>query len=143
MARLIVLPVLTRSQWLLTPTVSVNGLSCRRWSPATSGPPGPSMAIFSATDGPPGPSMAAIDGPPLPQMVPPRKSFACAVDTSPYIPRHSKASSQTSYCRKSDLQYISNNLANSKICTVVAAGNIVSSIHNISMFQLLARFFQF
>ena len=45
-------------------------LSRRRWSPATSGPPGPSMAIFFAVDGPPGPIMAATDGPPLLQVVP-------------------------------------------------------------------------
>ena len=32
-------------------------------SPATTGPPGPSMADFVAIDGPPGPTMAAMDGP--------------------------------------------------------------------------------
>ena len=37
-------------------------LSRRKWSPATTGPPGPSMAIFVAIDGPPGPTMAAMDG---------------------------------------------------------------------------------
>ena len=40
-----------------------NGLSCRSWSPTTTGPPGPSVANYVAVNGPPGPSMAAIDGP--------------------------------------------------------------------------------
>ena len=39
------------------------GLSRRSWSPATTGPPGPSAANYVAVDGPPGPSMAAMDGP--------------------------------------------------------------------------------
>ena len=38
-------------------------LSRRSWSPATTGPPGPSAANYVAIDGPPGPSMAAMDGP--------------------------------------------------------------------------------
>ena len=38
-------------------------LSRRSWSPATTGPPGPSAASYVAIDGPPGPSMAAMDGP--------------------------------------------------------------------------------
>ena len=38
-------------------------LSRRSWSPATTGPPGPSAANYAAVDGPPGPSMAAMDGP--------------------------------------------------------------------------------
>ena len=38
-------------------------LSRRSWSPATTGPPGPSAANYVAVDGPPGPSMAAMDGP--------------------------------------------------------------------------------
>ena len=46
-------------------------LSRRSWSPAASGPPGLSTAIFVAVDGPPRPIMAATDGPPLPQVVPP------------------------------------------------------------------------
>ena len=41
----------------------VSGLSRRSWSPATTGPPGPSAANYVAVDGPPGPSMAAMDGP--------------------------------------------------------------------------------
>ena len=41
----------------------VCGLSRRSWSPATTGPPGPSAASYVAVDGPPGPSMAAMDGP--------------------------------------------------------------------------------
>ena len=47
-------------------------LSRRSWSPATTGPPGPSAANYVAVDGPPGPSMAAAwmvrsaaSGPPL------------------------------------------------------------------------------
>ena len=43
--------------------VRVQDLSRRKWSPATTGPPGPSMADFVAIDGPPGPTMAAVDGP--------------------------------------------------------------------------------
>ena len=39
-------------------------LSRRKWSPATTGPAGPSMADLVAIDGPAGPSMAAMDGPP-------------------------------------------------------------------------------
>ena len=39
------------------------GLSRRSWSPATTGPPGPSAANYVAVDDPPGPSMAAMDGP--------------------------------------------------------------------------------
>ena len=39
------------------------GLSCCSWSPATTGPPGPSEANYVAVDGPPGPSMSAMDGP--------------------------------------------------------------------------------
>ena len=39
------------------------GLSHRSWSPATTGPPGPSAANYVAVDDPPGPSMAAMDGP--------------------------------------------------------------------------------
>ena len=39
------------------------GLSRRSWSPATTGPPGPSVANYVTVDGPPGPSMAAMDGP--------------------------------------------------------------------------------
>ena len=35
-------------------------LSHRSWSPATTGPPGPSAANYVAVDGPPGPSMAAM-----------------------------------------------------------------------------------
>ena len=46
-----------------------SGLSRRRWSPATSGPPDHLWQFF-AVDGPPGPSVAAIDSPPLPQVVP-------------------------------------------------------------------------
>ena len=38
-------------------------MSRRSWSPATTGPPGPSAASYVAVDGPPGPSMAAMDGP--------------------------------------------------------------------------------
>ena len=38
------------------------GMSCRSWSPATTGPPGPSAANYVAVEGPPGPSMAAMDG---------------------------------------------------------------------------------
>ena len=38
------------------------GLSHRSWSPATTGPPGPSAANYVAVDGLPGPSMAAMDG---------------------------------------------------------------------------------
>ena len=38
-------------------------LSRRKWSPATTGPAGPSMADLVAIDGPAGPSMAAMDGP--------------------------------------------------------------------------------
>ena len=38
-------------------------LSRRKWSPATTGPAGPSMADLVAIDGPAGPSMAATDGP--------------------------------------------------------------------------------
>ena len=38
-------------------------LSRRSWSPATTGPPGPSAANYVAVDGPTGPSMAAMDGP--------------------------------------------------------------------------------
>ena len=49
----------------------IRELSRRSWSPAESGPPGLSTAIFVAVDGPPGPIMAATDGPPLPQVVPP------------------------------------------------------------------------
>ena len=45
-------------------TYNSRDLSRRRWSPATTGPPGPFVAIFVAMDGPPGPSMATIDGPP-------------------------------------------------------------------------------
>ena len=41
----------------------VRDLSRCRWSPATTGPPGPSMASFLAVDGPPGPTMAAMNGP--------------------------------------------------------------------------------
>ena len=51
--------------------IYVGDLSRRSWSPAASGPPGLSTAIFVAVDGPPGPIMAATDGPPLPQVVPP------------------------------------------------------------------------
>ena len=39
-------------------------LSRRKWSPATTGPAGPSMADLVAIDGPAGPYMAAMDGPP-------------------------------------------------------------------------------
>ena len=38
-------------------------LSRRSWSPATTGPSGPSAANYVAVDGLPGPSMAAMDGP--------------------------------------------------------------------------------
>ena len=38
-------------------------LSRRKWSPAATGPAGPSMANVVAIDGPAGPSMAAVDGP--------------------------------------------------------------------------------
>ena len=38
-------------------------LSRRSWSPATTGPPGPSAANYVAVDGPPGPNVAAMDGP--------------------------------------------------------------------------------
>ena len=38
-------------------------MSRRSWSPATTGPPGPSAANYVAVDGPPGPNMAAMDGP--------------------------------------------------------------------------------
>ena len=38
-------------------------VSRHNWSPATTGPPGPSAANYVAVDGPPGPSMAAMDGP--------------------------------------------------------------------------------
>ena len=41
-----------------------SGQSCRKWSPATTGPAGPSIADLVAIDGPDGPSMAAMDGPP-------------------------------------------------------------------------------
>ena len=44
-------------------SVSLYVLSRRSWSPATTGPPGPSAANYVAVDGPPGPSMAAMDGP--------------------------------------------------------------------------------
>ena len=39
------------------------GLSRPKWSPATTGLAGPSMADLVAIDGPAGPSMAAMDGP--------------------------------------------------------------------------------
>ena len=42
---------------------NLHEVSCRSWSPATTGPPGPSAANYVAVDGPPGPSMAAMDGP--------------------------------------------------------------------------------
>ena len=48
-------------------------LSRCNWSPATTGPPGPSAAIFVAIDGPPDQvwqTMTATDGPALPQVVP-------------------------------------------------------------------------
>ena len=44
-------------------TISRKVLLRRSWSPATTGPPGPSAANYFAVDGPPGPSMAAMDGP--------------------------------------------------------------------------------
>ena len=44
-------------------SVSLYVLSRRSWSPATTGPPGPSAANYVAVDGPPRPSMAAMDGP--------------------------------------------------------------------------------
>ena len=46
-------------------------LSRRKWSPATTGPAGLSVADLVAIDGPARPSMAAMDGPgTLPQVVP-------------------------------------------------------------------------
>ena len=43
--------------------VTVSGdLSHLSWCPATTGPPGPSVANYVAIDGPPGPSMAVMDG---------------------------------------------------------------------------------
>ena len=52
-------------------------LSRRRWSTATTGPPGPFVAIFVAMDGPPGPSMAAIDGLPCCKWSPQDFSLSC------------------------------------------------------------------
>ena len=43
--------------------IFTRGLSRRKWSPATTGPAGPSMADLVAIDGPAGPSMGAMDGP--------------------------------------------------------------------------------
>ena len=48
------------------------GLSRRKWSPATTGPAGPSMANVVAIDGPAGPSMAAVDGPLCRKWSPPK-----------------------------------------------------------------------
>ena len=51
--------------------VAMGGLSRCSWSPAISGPPGPSTAIFVAVDGPPETIMAATNvyfaasGPPV------------------------------------------------------------------------------
>ena len=46
-------------------------LSRRKWSLATTGPPGPSMATdFVAIDGPPGPTVAAMDSPLCPKWSP-------------------------------------------------------------------------
>ena len=55
-------------------------MSCHRWSPR------PSVANFLAIDGHPGPSMAAMDGPPLPQMVPSQKSSRLIHDGLPCLP---------------------------------------------------------
>ena len=52
------------------PTPMMGILSRRSWSPAASGPPGPSMVILIAVDGPLRLVMAATDGLPLPQVVP-------------------------------------------------------------------------
>ena len=58
----------------LTVRHTVLGLSRRSWSPATTGPPGPSAANYVAIDGPPGPSMAAMNGPPCHKWSPPTDS---------------------------------------------------------------------
>ena len=41
---------------------NVSVLSRLKWSPATTGPAGPSMTDLVAIGGPAGPSMAAMDG---------------------------------------------------------------------------------
>ena len=46
----------------MTHECPIRDLSCRKWFPTTTGPPGPSSyGNFVAIDGPPGPSMADYD----------------------------------------------------------------------------------